>query len=256
MNAKKLIIDCDPGIDDSLALMLAAASKELDLIGITTVSGNVPASMGAKNALKILSMIGKTDVPVYVGEETPLVRDYVDAMDTHGMDGLGESGWPDVKELTPKTDAVSFLIETLKTTPDVTILALGPMTNLAKVISCAPECLENLEALVSMGGSYKSHGNCSPVAEYNYWCDPDAAAEVFRAFSELPQLAGKKLHMIGLDVTRKIVLTPNLVEYMKCVNPEVGTRIEELTRFYFDFHWKQEKVIGCVINDQIGRAHV
>ena len=224
MNAKKLIIDCDPGIDDSLALMLAAASKELDLIGITTVSGNVPASMGAKNALKILSMIGKTDVPVYVGEETPLVRDYVDAMDTHGMDGLGESGWPDVKELTPKTDAVSFLIETLKTTTDVTILALGPMTNLAKVISCAPECLENLEALVSMGGSYKSHGNCSPVAEYNYWCDPDAAAEVFRAFSELPQLAGKKLHMIGLDVTRKIVLTPNLVEYMKCVNPGVGTR--------------------------------
>ena len=270
MNAKKLIIDCDPGIDDSLALMLAAASKELDLIGITTVSGNVPASMGAKNALKILSMIGKTDVPVYVGEETPLVRDYVDAMDTHGMDGLGESGWPDVKELTPKTDAVSFLIETLKTTPDVTILALGPMmkeghisvialgpmTNLAKVISCAPECLENLEALVSMGGSYKSHGNCSPVAEYNYWCDPDAAAEVFRAFSELPQLAGKKLHMIGLDVTRKIVLTPNLVEYMKCVNPEVGTRIEELTRFYFDFHWKQEKVIGCVINDPLAAAYL
>lgn len=130
------------------------------------------------------------------------------------------------------------------------------MTNLAKVISCAPECLENLEALVSMGGSYKSHGNCSPVAEYNYWCDPDAAAEVFRAFSELPQLAGKKLHMIGLDVTRKIVLTPNLVEYMKCVNPEVGTRIEELTRFYFDFHWKQEKVIGCVINDPLAAAYL
>ena len=112
MNARKLIIDCDPGIDDSLALMLAAASKELDLVGITTVSGNVPASMGAKNALKILSMIGKPDVPVYVGEETPLVRDYVDAMDTHGMDGLGESGWPDAEGLTPNKDAVSFLIET------------------------------------------------------------------------------------------------------------------------------------------------
>ena len=149
MNAKKLIIDCDPGIDDSLALMLAAASKELDLIGITTVSGNVPASMGAKNALKILSLMGKADVPVYIGEETPLVRDYVDAMDTHGMDGLGESGWPDAEGLTPKKDAVSFLIETLKTTPNVTILALGPMTNLAKVISRAPECLANLEALVS-----------------------------------------------------------------------------------------------------------
>lgn len=126
--------------------------------------------------------MGKADVPVYIGEETPLVRDYVDAMDTHGMDGLGESGWPDAEGLTPKKDAVSFLIETLKTTPNVTILALGPMTNLAKVISRAPECLANLEALVSMGGSYKSHGNCSPVAEYNYWCDPDAAAEVFRCF--------------------------------------------------------------------------
>ena len=148
MNARKLIIDCDPGIDDSLALMLAAASKELDLVGITTVSGNVPASMGAKNALKILSMIGKPDVPVYVGEETHLVRDYVDAMDTHGMDGLGESGWPDAEGLTPNKDAVSFLIETLKATPDVTILALGPMTNLAKVISRAPECLTNLTALV------------------------------------------------------------------------------------------------------------
>ena len=130
------------------------------------------------------------------------------------------------------------------------------MTNLAKVISPAPECLTNLTALVSMGGSYKSHGNCSPVAEYNYWCDPDAAAEVFHAFSELPQLEGKKLHMIGLDVTRKIVLTPNLVEYMKCVNPGVGTRIEELTRFYFDFHWKQEKVIGCVINDPLAAAYL
>ena len=101
MNARKLVIDCDPGIDDSLALMLAAASKELDLVGITTVSGNVPASMGAKNALKILSMIGKPDVPVYVGEETPLVRDYVDAMDTHGMDGLGDRAGRMPKALRP-----------------------------------------------------------------------------------------------------------------------------------------------------------
>ena len=190
MNARKLIIDCDPGIDDSLALMLAAASKELDLVGITTVSGNVPASMGAKNALKILSMIGKPDVPVYVGEETPLVRDYVDAMDTHGMDGLGESGWPDAEGLTPNKDAVSFLIETLKATPDVTILALGPMTNLAKVISRAPECLTNLTALVSMGGSYKSHGNCSPVQLLvRPGCRSRSIPRVFRAAAACRQKA-------------------------------------------------------------------
>ena len=252
MNARKLIIDCDPGIDDSLALMLAAASKELDLIGITTVSGNVPASMGAENALKILSMIGKPDVPVYVGEETPLVRDYVDAMDTHGMDGLGESGWPDAEGLTPNKDAVSFLIETLKTTPNVTILALGPMTNLAKVISRAPECLANLEALVSMGGSYKSHGNCSPVAEYNYWCDPDAAHIVYEAFSSME---GKLLHMIGLDVTRQIVLTPDILQYMRYANPVMGERITNITKFYLDFHWKQEGIIGCVINDPLAVAY-
>ena len=186
---KKVIIDCDPGIDDSLALMLAATSKELDLVGITTVSGNVPASMGAKNALKILSMIGKPDVPVYVGEETPLVRDYVDAMDTHGMDGLGESGWPDAEGLTPNKDAVSFLIETLKATPDVTILALGPMTNLAKVISRAPECLTNLTALVSMGGSYKSHGNCRVQLLVRPGCRSRSIPRVFRAAAACRQKA-------------------------------------------------------------------
>ena len=251
MNARKLIIDCDPGIDDSLALMLAAASKELDLVGITTVSGNVPASMGAKNALKILSMIGKPDVPVYVGEETPLVRDYVDAMDTHGMDGLGESGWPDAEGLTPNKDAVSFLIETLKATTDVTILALGPMTNLAKVISRAPECLTNLTALVSMGGSYKSHGNCSPVAEYNYWCDPDGASLVYETLHQ----NGQKIHMVGLDVTRKIVLTPDLLEYMCRLNKETGEFVKKITKFYFDFHWEWEHIIGCVINDPLAVAY-
>ncbi len=184
-------------IDDSLALMLAAASKELDLVGITTVSGNVPASMGAKNALKILSMIGKPDVPVYVGEETPLVRDYVDAMDTHGMDGLGESGWPDAEGLTPNKDAVSFPDRNLKTTPDVTIL---PSTNdepLQKSSPRAPECLTNLTALVSMGGSYKSHGNCPRLPSTITGatrCRSRSIPRVFRAAAACRQ----KLHMIGL----------------------------------------------------------
>ena len=255
MKKRKVIIDCDPGIDDSLAIMLALQSEELEIVGITIVCGNCPAEMGFGNAKKVLKHMGRLDVPVYIGVEKPLRREYVNALDTHGEDGLGESFLPEVEGFRQEMGAVEFLASKLKE-GHISVIALGPMTNLAKVISCAPECLENLEALVSMGGSYKSHGNCSPVAEYNYWCDPDAAAEVFRAFSELPQLAGKKLHMIGLDVTRKIVLTPNLVEYMKCVNPEVGTRIEELTRFYFDFHWKQEKVIGCVINDPLAAAYL
>ena len=256
MNAKKVIIDCDPGIDDTLALMLALSSPELDVLGITVVSGNVPVEKGAENALKVLDWMNCKDIPVYLGEPLPLIRNYVDAMDTHGDDGLGESNYPTITDIRPHTDAVGFLRDTLLHTPHVSVIALGPLTNLARLYQTSPEAFAQIEEMVSMGGNYKSHGNCSPVAEYNYWCDPDAAAEVFRAFSELPQLAGKKLHMIGLDVTRKIVLTPNLVEYMKCVNPGVGTRIEELTRFYFDFHWKQEKVIGCVINDPLAAAYL
>lgn len=255
MNARKVIIDCDPGIDDALALMLALASPELEILGITVVCGNVPTKTGAENALKILDWMGRTDIPVYLGMEQPLIRDYVDASDTHGLDGLGESYYPSVTDVRPRPDAVSFLRETLKTNENVSIIALGPLTNIARVISDAPECLSGLDELVSMGGNYKSHGNCSPVAEYNYWCDPHAAAAVYEAFETLPLLKGKLIHMVGLDVTRKIVLTPNILEYICCVNPVMGERIRAITRFYFDFHWKQEGVIGCVINDPLAVAY-
>lgn len=255
MNARKVIIDCDPGIDDSLALMLALSSPELEVIGITVVCGNVPVQKGAQNALKVLKWMNRLDIPVYLGEETPLVREYVDAMDTHGEDGLGQSDYPDITEAAPKKGAVSFLIETLRQNEHVSVIALGPLTNIATAIRQAPDCMEHLDEFISMGGSYKSHGNCSPVAEYNYWCDPHAASEVFEAFSVHPALKDKRIHMIGLDVTRHIVLTPNILEYIQYVNPVMGERIAAITRFYFDFHWKQEGVIGCVINDPLAVAY-
>lgn len=255
MNARKVIIDCDPGIDDSLALMLAVSSPEIEILGITVVCGNVPPIKGAENALKVLEWMERTDIPVYIGEEKPFVRDYVDAMDTHGEDGLGESQYPNVASVRPKSDAVSFLINTLKTTQNISIIALGPLTNISRAILRAPEAFSNLDEFVTMGGSYKSHGNCSPVAEYNYWCDPHAAKIVYEAFETLPQLQEKVIHMIGLDVTREIVLTPNILEYIQAVNPVMGKRIEAITRFYFDFHWKQEGVIGCVINDPLAVAY-
>lgn len=102
-----------------------------------------------------------------------------------------------------------------------------------------------------MGGSYKSHGNCSPVAEYNYWADPDAAALVYREAWKI----GKKIHMVGLDVTRKIVLTPDLLAYIQRLNPKTGEFIRAITKFYFDFHWQQEHLIGCVINDPLAVAY-
>ncbi len=250
MNKRKIIIDCDPGIDDSLAIMLALTSPEIEVLGITIVCGNSPVEMGFENAKKILKQMNRLDVPVYMGEPRPLKRDYVNALDTHGADGLGESFLPEVPGYQQEIGAVDFLSKAL-IKEKVSVIALGPMTNLARLIQKAPAAFDQIEELVSMGGSFKSHGNCSPVAEYNYWCDPDAAALVYDTLHQ----NGKMIHMIGLDVTRKIVLTPTLLEYICRLNKETGEFIRKITKFYFDFHWKWEHIIGCVINDPLAVAY-
>ena len=247
---RKIIIDCDPGIDDSLALMLALSMDELEILGITIVCGNSPVEMGFENAKKILRQMNRLDIPVFQGAAKPLRRKYVNALDTHGADGLGESFLDGVAGFEQKKTAVEFLEETLFQ-GGVSVIALGPMTNLAQLIRKNPSAFEQIEELISMGGNYKSHGNCSPVAEYNYWADPDAAALVY----ERAWKTGKKLHMVGLDVTRQIVLTPDLLEYMKRLHPEIGSFVQAITKFYFDFHWKQEHLIGCVINDPLAVAY-
>lgn len=248
MERKKVIIDCDPGIDDALALMLALSSPELDILGITTVCGNVPPEKGAANALRVLKFMGRLDIPVYTGAEKPLVRKYVSAEDTHGEDGLGESGIPSVEDIKLHTGAVDFITETLGKTDGVSVIAIGPLTNIALALKKSPEAFKHVRKFISMGGCFKSYGNCSPVAEYNYWCDPEAARYVYRNI-------GQPIHMVGLDVTRKIVLTPNIVEYMRRLDAIIGNFIERITRFYMDFHWKQEKIIGCVINDPLAVAY-
>lgn len=250
MNKRKIIIDCDPGIDDSLAIMLSLTSPEIEVLGITIVCGNSPVEMGFENAKKILKQMNRLDVPVYMGEPRPLKRDYVNALDTHGADGLGESFLPEVPGYQQEIGAVDFLSKAL-IKEKVSVIALGPMTNLARLIQKAPAAFDQIEELVSMGGSFKSHGNCSPVAEYNYWCDPDAAALVYDTLHQ----NGKMIHMIGLDVTRKIVLTPTLLEYICRLNKETGEFIRKITKFYFDFHWKWEHIIGCVINDPLAVAY-
>lgn len=247
---KKVIIDCDPGIDDSLALMLALSMEELEVLGITVVCGNSPVEMGVGNAKKVLQFMDRLDVPVFAGAAAPLRREFVNALDTHGRDGLGESFLPDVKGYDQEMEAEEFLARTIKE-ESCSVIALGPLTNLARLLRKDPESFGQMEELVSMGGSFKSHGNCSPVAEYNYWADPDSAAVVYEAMGK----SGKKMVMTGLDVTRKIVLTPDLLEYMKRLDSRTGGFVERITRFYFDFHWMQEHLIGCVINDPLAVAY-
>ena len=247
MEKRKVIIDCDPGIDDSLAILLALASDELEVLGLTITSGNVPAILGAKNALKTLQIASRLDIPVYMGEKLPLKRELVTAQDTHGEDGIGENFYDDVEGKILE-DGVDFIIDTLKNNKDVSIIALGPLTNIAKALMKDKEAFNNLDEFVSMGGAFRIHGNCSPVAEFNYWVDPHSADYTYK---NLP----KKIHMVGLDVTRKIVLTPNIIEFINRLDKEKSKFITEITRFYIDSHWEQEGIIGCVINDPLAVAY-
>lgn len=243
---RKVIIDCDPGIDDSLALLLSLNSHELDVIGITIVSGNVSANQGAKNALKVLKLMKREDIKVYIGESTPLVRDLVTAQDTHGEDGLGETNYEEAN-IEINYNGIDFILDNAKK-GDVSIIALGPLTNLAKALEKDESSFNMIKEIVSMGGAFKSHGNCSQVAEFNYWVDPHSVKNIFDK-SKVP------FSMVGLDVTREIILTPNLIEVINQIGGEIGKFIVDITRFYVDFHWKQERTLGCVINDPLAVAY-
>ncbi len=247
---KRVIIDCDPGIDDSLAIMLALNSPEIEVVGITIVAGNSPATLGFQNAKRVLNFLNRLDVPVYVGASQPRVREYVNALDTHGEDGLGESFLPEVEgQEIPSKSAVEFMRETLKS-GDVSVIALGPLTNLAELIDADLGSFLSIERIVSMGGNFRSHGNCSPVAEYNYWEDPDSAKLVYDTLYANHRI----IEMVGLDVTREIVLTPSILMEMKEANSIVGDFVEKITDFYFKFHWEWEHIRGCVINDPLAVA--
>lgn len=246
---RKVIIDCDPGIDDTLALLLAIKSPDIEVVAITTVCGNVPVEIGSQNVLKCLKRCDRLDIPVYQGTSKPLKQSFTSAQDTHGMDGLGETNFAQVTEKQiEKQSAVDFLAEYFSNKTDTSIIALGPLTNIAHALMQNPDLGNHMARFVSMGGTYKNHGNCSPVAEYNYWCDPDAASFVFERLDTM-------IEMVGLDVTREIVLTPTLLEYCCQINPEEGAYLKAITRFYFDFHWQQERIIGCVINDPLAVAY-
>lgn len=244
MDKRKVIIDCDPGIDDALAIILALKSKEIEVVGITTISGNVESLQGAKNALKVLKLLGRLDIPVYLGESKPIKRELVTAQDTHGEDGLGETFLEEVSSEYIRENGVDFILNTLKNQENVSIIALGPLTNLCRAIEKDSESFHRVKEIVSMGGAYKSHGNCSPVAEFNYWVDPHGVREFLKKFNG-------EFTMVGLDVTREIVLTPNLREMIHQFKDEIGDFIYDITRFYVDFHWEQERTLGCVINDPL-----
>lgn len=238
---KKIIIDTDPGIDDAIAILLAAAIKEYDILGITLVSGNVHADLGLFNLFRIFKEF-QISFPVYKGTKEPLLRNLVEARETHGEDGLGNTNM-DYEMYPYSTDGIDFIHRCLSENEEVTIFALGPLTNIAMALQKYPESFQNAR-VISMGGSFRSHGNCSPVAEYNYWVDPHGANYVLQ---NLP----RPLEVVPLDVTRKFLFTPSLVSFMQRLDFQKGNFIKRITDFYMDFHWEYEGTLGAVINDPV-----
>jgi purine nucleosidase len=202
---KKILIDCDPGIDDALALALAAGSRDaLDVVGVTTVGGNVDLPLTTANALALREFLDLGDVPVTPGA---LLRHTVRATDVHGITGLGRVVLPVARKGPSDGHAVDFIVETLRAAPgEITLVAVGPLTNLALAVRREPRVVEWARDLVIMGGSY-TRGNHNPAAEFNMLADPEAAAIVFDA--------GWTVTMLGLDVTLTAVVTSSVLERMR-----------------------------------------
>jgi purine nucleosidase len=205
MPRPRIIIDTDPGIDDAVALLVALAERDrLDVLGITTVAGNVPVPLTTANALRVVELAGRADVRVYAGAQAPLHRALGTAERVHGTDGLAGSGLPPPSRRAEDRHAVAFLVETLAAAPErsVTLCALGPLTNLALAFARAPALTRSVARIVLMGGA-RDLGNVTPAAEFNFHVDPDAAAAVFGA--------GVPIVMHGLHVTHQAIATPERV---------------------------------------------
>ncbi|MEM7041348.1 MAG: nucleoside hydrolase [Pseudomonadota bacterium] len=250
MSAEKIIIDCDPGQDDALAILLALGSPdELEVLAVTAVAGNVPLALTEVNARKLVALAGRTDVPVYRGADRPLVRDLVTAEFVHGKTGLDGADLPD--PTTPLADghAALAIVDIIRRQPagSVTLCPVGPLTNIALAIRLAPDIVEKIKAIVLMGGAI-GVGNVTPAAEFNIYVDPHAADIVFRS--------GVPIVMHGLDVTHKALVTPSRLAAIKAIGSEVSEAVHGLLTFYNIFDQARGEGQGAPLHDPCAIAYV
>jgi purine nucleosidase/pyrimidine-specific ribonucleoside hydrolase len=244
---KPIILDCDPGHDDAIALLLALASPEVRLLGVTTVSGNQTLDKTTANAIRVLDHVGRGDVPVAAGAARPLVRERHAAAEVHGETGLDGPDLPPPSREPGPVHAIDWIAQTLaaSTTP-VTLVPIGPLTNVALFLARYPELAAKLERVVLMGGAV-GEGNVTPAAEFNIWADPEAAHVVFTS--------GLDLTMVGLDVTHKALLTPahtaKLAEAGKA-----GKLVADLFNFFARFHAREYGWDGAPVHDAVALARV
>jgi len=240
---QKIIIDTDPGQDDAVAILLALASPELDLLGITCVAGNVPLAWTTRNARVVCELAGRTDIPVFAGCDRPMRRALVTAEHVHGKTGLDGADLPDPTMPLQPVHAVDFLIDTLRSQPPgtVTLVPIGPLTNIATAFERAPDIIGRVQRIVLMGGAYFEVGNITPAAEFNIYVDPEAADIVFRS--------GVPLVVVPLDVTHRVLTTKARIAAFRALRTPVGDAVAGWTDFFERFDMAKYGSAGAPLHD-------
>lgn len=247
---QRIIIDTDPGQDDAVAILLALASPELTVLGITCVAGNVPLALTARNARMICELAGRPDIRVFAGCDRPLGRDLVTAEHVHGKSGLDGPVLPDPVMPLQAQHAVDFIVDTLRSEPagSVTLCPLGPLTNIAMALEKAPDIIPRIRQIVLMGGAYFEVGNITPAAEFNIYVDPQAARIVFRS--------GVPLVVLPLDVTHKVLVTKPRNDAFRALGTPVGEAVAQMTEFFERFDLAKYGSPGAPLHDPCITAYL
>ena len=248
MSSTRIILDCDPGHDDALAILLAHGSPDLELAAITTVAGNHPLEVTTLNALRVCSLAGIRDVPVAAGCASPLVRELVTAPEIHGEAGLEGHPWDEPTVRPAAEHAVDVIVDLVMSAPgEITLVPTGPLTNVAVALRREPRIAERVREVVLMGGSY-GRGNRTPAAEFNVFVDPEAAAAVFSARWPVT--------MVGLDVTQQVLATGPVLERISAVGTPVAAAAAGLLRFYAGTQLRETGLADPPVHDPCAVAGV
>lgn len=240
--AVPIILDVDPGQDDAVAILMALASPELDVLAITTVAGNVPQPLVTNNALAMCEVAGRTDVPVYRGADAPISRPLYTAEHVHGPTGIDGAGLPPPTTSPADGHAVDLIIETcLEADDPITICPVGPLTNVATAIARQPSIVPAIREVALMGGGFFEGGNTTPVAEFNIFVDPDAASIVFNS--------GAPITMFPLDVTHQVLVLPEDLKRFRDMGTPVGSAVAGMLDYYEQHDVEMYGMEGAPLHD-------
>lgn len=244
---RPVILDTDPGIDDALAILLAIASPEVDLRGVSVTGGNCPLTDGWVNARNVLALAQRSDIPALAGVALPLLRPAFTAAETHGASGLGYAVLPASSAPPASEHGVDFIIREIMAQPgEVTLIPVAPLTNIAMAIRKTPAIVSAVRQVIIMGGAVRVDGNTTALAEFNFFVDPHAAHIVLTS--------GMPITLVPWDITVEVMLLQQHIDRLSKVDSPVSRFIAAATRFYMEFHHASFGVVGCAINDPVALA--